>query len=407
MPDLLLVTARWPFGSDTEFLEREIQHLSEAFSVVRVAPMRPSGSCRTGLPRNVYVDETLARAIAPNSHLLGRRSRQVVFTRNLAARQPGRSAGIWPNRQDLFDASWWRSAALSRADNVAVWNWAKSVSKPDIAYTFWLSSATVGLRNAWPKVPLVSRAHGGDVYAYQHGWSTIPQQHLQLAAANLVACVSEDGRRYLAERFPERSQSLVTRHLGVADLGGLARPGNGVALKVLSASSIDVNKRVDLIARSLVSLAHKGKEVNWTHLGTGPQREQVDAILRQAPEGFCAAFPGHVELSEVHRQMQNGRFNVFMNLSRSEGLPVSIIEAQCVGLPVVATNVGGTAEAADPTLNEVISSSPAVVEVEAAVMRAAASGPELAVKRRERWAREFNSEVNYAAFARELADLAT
>jgi len=34
--------------------------------------------------------------------------------------------------------------------------------------------------------------------------------------------------------------------------------------------------------------------------------------------------------------------DVFINTSSSEGLPVSIMEAMSFGIPVIATNVGGT-----------------------------------------------------------------
>ena len=35
---------------------------------------------------------------------------------------------------------------------------------------------------------------------------------------------------------------------------------------------------------------------------------------------------------------------MFINLSSSEGIPVSIMEAQSFGIPVIATNVGGSGE---------------------------------------------------------------
>ena len=36
--------------------------------------------------------------------------------------------------------------------------------------------------------------------------------------------------------------------------------------------------------------------------------------------------------------------DLFINLSTSEGIPVSIMEAYSFGIPAIATNVGGTAE---------------------------------------------------------------
>ena len=37
-------------------------------------------------------------------------------------------------------------------------------------------------------------------------------------------------------------------------------------------------------------------------------------------------------------------FDIFLNVSSSEGLPVSIMEAISFGMPVIATDVGGTSE---------------------------------------------------------------
>ena len=37
-------------------------------------------------------------------------------------------------------------------------------------------------------------------------------------------------------------------------------------------------------------------------------------------------------------------YHVFLNVSSSEGVPVSIIEAMSFGIPCIATNVGGTGE---------------------------------------------------------------
>lgn len=37
-------------------------------------------------------------------------------------------------------------------------------------------------------------------------------------------------------------------------------------------------------------------------------------------------------------------FDLFVNMSLSEGIPVSIMEAISFGIPIIATNVGGNAE---------------------------------------------------------------
>ena len=40
----------------------------------------------------------------------------------------------------------------------------------------------------------------------------------------------------------------------------------------------------------------------------------------------------------------NKQIDLFINVSNSEGVPVSIMEAMSAGIPILATNVGGTSE---------------------------------------------------------------
>ena len=48
---------------------------------------------------------------------------------------------------------------------------------------------------------------------------------------------------------------------------------------------------------------------------------------------------------------KNNLVNVFINLSSSEGVPVSIMEAMSFGIPILATDVGGTSEVVENNKN--------------------------------------------------------
>ena len=96
-----------------------------------------------------------------------------------------------------------------------------------------------------------------------------------------------------------------------------------------------------------------------------------------------------------------------MNLSLSEGAPVSLMEAQCVGLPVVATAVGGSPEVAPAELNELVSPDDSVGEIAEAVRRALDRPPDEAQARRDHWARQYDAGLIYPRWAEELAGIAT
>lgn len=404
--ELLLVTSSWPLATAAEFLENEILHLAAKFDRVVVAPMRPHGSMVTGLPPTVTVDLSLANHLERTRLLPTTSSRILTAALRVARPNPvgfGLSRDSW---RDMGRVSWLRSALLSRADVASVAGWAAGRCTPGIAYTFWLGASTVGLRAAWPNIPLVSRVHGGDLYAEAHGWATIPYQDQALAGTTMIASVSESGRTYLVDKFPDYPNKVVVRRLGTRDLGGLAVSSSVEPLSILSVSSIDDNKRVDLIADVASFLATSGRLVSWTHIGDGPGKSKLLAKLSGKPSKLSVSLRGHLPLEEVHRELLRGNHHVFVNLSLSEGVPVSLMEAQCVGLPVVATAVGGTPEVALARWNELVEPSDPVPVIAAAAIRASERAQSERTERHTHWERNFNANTVYASWATELRRLA-
>jgi glycosyltransferase involved in cell wall biosynthesis len=75
-------------------------------------------------------------------------------------------------------------------------------------------------------------------------------------------------------------------------------------------------------------------------VGDGPLRPQVEAFLRSSPVGDRVRLLG--EREDVPDLLAAA--DLFLLSSHKEGLPRAIIEAMMVGLPVVATRVGGVPE---------------------------------------------------------------
>jgi glycosyltransferase involved in cell wall biosynthesis len=107
----------------------------------------------------------------------------------------------------------------------------------------------------------------------------------------------------------------------------------------------------------------------------------------------------------VHRELRSGNHDVFINRSLSEGSPVSLMEAQCVGMPVVATAVGGSPEVAPPELNELVSAAAGTTTVAQAILRAYVRPDAEGAARRDHWARNYRADTVYPAWAQELREL--
>ena len=55
-------------------------------------------------------------------------------------------------------------------------------------------------------------------------------------------------------------------------------------------------------------------------------------------------FKGNVDNAALLEDYITENYYLFVNVSSSEGIPVSIMEASSVGIPCLATDVGGTGE---------------------------------------------------------------
>jgi glycosyltransferase involved in cell wall biosynthesis len=398
--DLLLVTTSWPFVQIPEFLDDEIEYLASSFKTVVIAPMRPQGPILRDLPKAVTVDLTLSDFLTRGRLSFAHPSRSRTVIERAALRNScGLGSTAQEFKENFYRSGWLQQAVLGRADSTSVALWASKRHPPDIAYTFWLGPATLGLRKAWPRVPLVSRVHGGDLFSEASGWSAIPFQRDAIRSCDAVASVSGFGRKYLSEKFDAVKTSIPLKRLGIRDVGFGPIPESSESIRLISVSSIDANKRVDLIAQTAVFLANEGISVDWTHFGSGPRRVAVEDLIRCAPANLNVCLKGHVPPSEVRHTLIDESFDVFVNLSKSEGAPVSLMESQCVGLPVVATAVGGTPEVVPTSLNELIRIDSDVQEVGAAILRARSRPTSERWERRRTWQANYDQAVNYADWA--------
>jgi glycosyltransferase involved in cell wall biosynthesis len=152
-------------------------------------------------------------------------------------------------------------------------------------------------------------------------------------------------RRYRhAGRLLTSTVSLVSE----ADLAGpevsAARSWNG-ELRVLSVGRLDAEKNPLLLADVLASLLSRDPRWRLIVCGEGTLEAALDERLRALGVRDRAELRGYVPvergLAELYRSS-----HALLHCSWTEGVPQVLLEAFAARLPVVATAVGGVAEAA-------------------------------------------------------------
>jgi glycosyltransferase involved in cell wall biosynthesis len=403
--EVVLVTANHPFthnGGETMFVAPEIQRLVQAGLRVRVAPLNAHGE-QGALPEGATLDLGLFQAAQQTRWrwAWGTLSWPGVWRELGRALRHGGPVGV-------VRVLRWAAQAQ------ATWRWARGLSAPWLGYTYWRGGATLALARLGAEQPgctTISRVHGYELYEERFSPAFQPFVAMYASLAKVVT-VSQHGHDYLAARGVPLPRLHLAR-LGCEAAVQQACGSDGQPWAVLSCSNLESLKRVPLLARTLLHLARQHPEQTflWTHLGDGPQMPIVRTLMAQAPANLRVQLPGAVPHAAVLLHYQQQPVDVFVLLSRTEGLPVSVQEALAHGVPVLATDVGGTAEAVDAQVGHLLPAHPQEAQVAQALAgllwRSTAAQRHLRrMAAHERWAQRFDAQANHAQFAQELRQLA-
>jgi glycosyltransferase involved in cell wall biosynthesis len=247
--------------------------------------------------------------------------------------------------------------------------------------------------------------HGGDLYEERAG--VIALQRAVISSARRVLPVSSNGRDYILAKYPGLSREKVgIMYLGVEGPGGTPNNSFQGTIEVVSCSSLIRIKRVDLILQVVEELARRRGKVNWSHFGSGPLSPTLERLANIATaqnKDLTVSLMGHKKNSEVMRFLANRDVSLFINLSSTEGIPVSIMEAASCGIPTVATNVGGVSELVGEELGTgiLVNSDPSVNAVVEAI-ELIIDAPEGKFDPHIFWKEHFNSHLNSQNLVKDL-----
>lgn len=269
----------------------------------------------------------------------------------------------------------------------------------DVVYFYWgagLNHLSILLRG---KVKMVSRFHGfGDLWEDAHK-EYVPLRTQTVKCLDRCVFISRMGEEYFLKRYPYANTE--THPLGSFDFGlpvG-SYPDDGY-MYVLSCSTVYPLKRVDLIFKSINQ--YTKRKIKWVHIGDGETFYDLKQLIRQEKKDHLEiTLLGHKTHDEVMDYLQHNHFDLFINLSTMEGVPVSIMEATSFNIPIIATNVGATSEAVPDSVGVLVSANPSTDEVCNAidVVMSNTYSP------REFWNTHYNAATNYQKFAQMLANL--
>jgi glycosyltransferase involved in cell wall biosynthesis len=179
---------------------------------------------------------------------------------------------------------------------------------------------------------IVLNYHSGEAEDHLRRWrrSTIPILNL----TDAIVVPSE----YLVRVFASFDVN-TTAIFNIVELDKFVfRERNQLRPVFLSNRNLEVHYGVDCVLRAFALVQQQIPEAVLTVVGDGSQRQVLETLAAEL-NLKQTLFTGRVEHEEIHRHYSES--DLFLNASRIDNQPLSILEAFACGLPVVTTNAGG------------------------------------------------------------------
>jgi glycosyltransferase involved in cell wall biosynthesis len=214
--------------------------------------------------------------------------------------------------------------------------------RPHIVHAHSSKAGIVGRLAAWfARVPVrIFTVHGWSFAAYSPpaSWLFGGADRLMCPSTSMIVCPAHAVRTAgLRARTCRADRSIVIPN--AVDVATSRRARNSAhTARILSVGRLAFPKSFSTLLRALAIV-----EAGTFHAaiaGDGPQRQQLEGEI--AALGLANAVQLLGTRSDVADLLADS--DLFVLSSRSECLPMSVIEAMAAGLPVVASAVGGVPE---------------------------------------------------------------
>jgi len=182
--------------------------------------------------------------------------------------------------------------------------------------------------------------HGSDLLLYA------PYLDIKLKHCRFCLTISEYNRRYILEHFPGIESKVIVSRLGVAVPASRESTGRDTRASpkftLLAVGRLHPVKNHAFLLRACARLRDRGLDLECAIAGDGPERRRLESFILRNQLQRQVALLGHVPAHQMGSLYE--RADVVVLTSRSEGLPLVLMEAMARGKIVLAPVVTGIPE---------------------------------------------------------------
>ena len=208
-----------------------------------------------------------------------------------------------------------------------------------VAYSYWCDDTALACameKEKSNRITAISRIHRWDIYFEESKVNYLPFRTFISEQLDKIAAISSEGIEYATTRWKVDRNIFSLCQLGINNQTGIVWANQSI-LRIVSCSNIVPVKRLDLLIEALKNMGEV--KLEWFHFGDGSERMRIEEKIDGLPKTISVFMMGRIPNKEIYENYKNLRPDIFINVSSSEGIPVSIMEALSFGIPVIATIV--------------------------------------------------------------------
>lgn len=164
---------------------------------------------------------------------------------------------------------------------------------------------------------------------------------------DVLSCVSAHAKESLLSVLPAPRSVVISNHL----ISAYALPVHFAShpFHWICIARLNQNKSIDVLLRALAECLQRDERFRLQILGDGSERAALEELAHELGIASRVTFSGIVHGIELTMALQKA--GGFVLASRSEAMPVSVVEAMAHGKAIVATAVGGIPELLTDAVN--------------------------------------------------------
>lgn len=339
-PVLLLITQSFPFGIvESSFLKEEIKLLAKCFDI-HIVSRNTKDNQYVMVPQNVILHRYDAHDKYSIIILLIKALISKIFFKEVVT--------IIRQKKNIS-----KSIKKCLSVQIRTLHFAKylelvrqEIGCRTILYSYWndyasFSASLVKRQGDF----LISRLHGGDLYELNINDYYQPYKFLYNQKVDWFSFISDRGRKYFCEKYFDVSGKASVDFLGVPDSDICYQFSERTDVRLVSFSYVRDIKRIDKIIDTLSKVDKI--TIHWTHIGARYLYNQIVNYAKKKLDNksnINYQFMGEMKNEDALDYIACHEFDFLINVSSTEGIPMTMMEAFSMSLPVIGTMVGGVPE---------------------------------------------------------------